>query len=191
LICFSVALLAAGALGCRPEPEVIDVSLPVIVKDGMQTIEASGWKVERWVAGTSGSGGNSVDVWIRVTPLRKNQLLLPKVKAQLKLTHKDPKHSRAASASPQFQDCSKMPKRLEFARWGQDYGPEEKFPPKELCWEVTIKDPFRSNTAMDPGATRLADGAYDLDVTVDLALDKVKPFVFSPIRINVNSKRRR
>ncbi|MBI2804258.1 MAG: hypothetical protein HYX68_04645 [Planctomycetes bacterium] len=184
--------ITAVTIGCRTEQaEVLSMDLPIIVKHDLQTIHVNGWKIQRWVAPSSGSVGVSVDVWIRVTPLGKSQKLPPNVIAQLKLRHNDPKISRDASVSPIFQECSKMPKRIEYARWGQDCGPEEKFPPKELCWESTIKDPFRSNTVMDPGATRLSDGAYDLDVTVDLGLEKVKPFVFSPIRININSKRRR
>lgn len=184
-----IAALSASALGCQQEPvKPWDKPLlPVMTKHQLQTIQAKGWKVQRWVAYTFGGGGEPVDVWVRITPLEAAAKTQPKAKAFLSLNHKDPMNSRTATIDPEFQDCSKLPKRLEHARWGQDTE-EHEFPPKELCWEARIKDPFNSNAREKPEAKRLANGVYDLDVKIDLQLEGVAPFVSSPIRIEIDSK---
>ena len=188
LMCASITILAAPAVGCRqdkPKMLDLDLSVPRMTRHEVQAIEAKGWKVERWISGTLGS----VDVWIRITPLEQGVQKLPEVvKLELKLTHKDPKASRKASVTPKFEECSKMPKRYEYSRWGQEVGKEEEFPPKHLCWEAHIKDAFHSNRREDLNAVPLADGAYDLDVKVTLGIKDVPPFEFSPIRFKFSSK---
>ncbi len=181
LVC---VLVSAIVIGCRAQhvenanPE----GLPVMDKHHWQSIDQNGWKVQKWVA-AAGLVNDPIHVWIRVTPPAAAEKKLPKIKTQMLLAHKgDPKFSRRFEESPRFEECSKLPRRIEIAVWKGE-SERHDFPPKEFAWEAVVKDAFKSDYTLNgtPGATKLAPGAYDLHITVDLGMDNVKPFVFASV----------
>ncbi len=170
--------------GRKVENIVIKEEDYLMVKHCYQSKSNDDWKQECWHLGTRAPVWYPLGVWLRLTPEKKIDRF-PKVKIHLEIS-RNGKVVRKGDFEPEFQQCSKMKKRRETIFQPSLEGEITRFPPKEACWETTIKDPFKSDRRY-PNTTPFEPGEYH--ITGEVSLEKGPQFKIGPMKVTLDKGR--
>ena len=164
--------------GRKVEKVVITEDDDLWVKHEYQSKSSDGWKLESWHLGTRAPVWYPLDVWLRLTPEKKIDSF-PKVKVHLEISLNG-KVIRKGDFELEFQDCAKMKKRRETVFQPGLEGPVTRFPPKEPCWETSVKDPFKSDRRY-PNTGSFQPGDYL--ISAELLIEKGPQFKIEPMEV--------
>ncbi len=154
------------------------------VKHSYQKTQKDGWRTETWLWGSVAPIWYPVDVVVRLTP-DDTGANLPKIKVRLEILQNG-MVVRKGDFKPEFQECAKMKKRRETIYQPNLSGAVTKFPPKEPCWEATIKDPFESDRRF-PNTTPFEPGEYE--ITGQIEIEKGPQFKIGPMKVKLDKGR--
>jgi len=170
--------------GRKVENVVITEDDYFLVKHEYQSKSSDGWKLESWHLGTRAPVSYPLDVWLRLTPEKKTDSF-PKVKVHLEISLNG-KVVRKGDFEPEFQNCAKIKKRKETVFQPGLEGPVTRFPPKEPCWETSVKDPFKSDRRY-PNTASFQPGDYL--ISGELSIEKGPQFKIEPMKVKLYSGR--
>ena len=169
-------------MGCEGGRKVENIVITeddyLTVKHHYQNTTKEGWKLESWLLSQGDPVWYPVDVFLRFTPEKKTEQF-PKVKVHLEISQNG-KVVRKGDFEPEFQECAKMKKRRETVFQPGLEGPITRFPPKEPCWETSVKDPFKSDRRY-PNTGSFQPGDYL--ISGELLIEKGPQFKIEPMEV--------
>jgi hypothetical protein len=182
---FVPLIILFSVLSCEKEGPlkkiVIKEEDPLEVKHSYQKLHKDSWNAETWLWGSVEPVWFPLDVVVRLTPDDKGGDL-PKVKVHLEILQNGVA-VRKGDFAPEFQECAKMKKRRETIYEPNLAGKVTQFPPKEPCWEATIKDPFKSDRRY-PNTTPFEPGEYL--ITGGISFEKGPQLKIGPMKVKLD-----
>jgi hypothetical protein len=144
-----------------------------------RTVRDKSWIAVVWVSGTALSNGRVPPLTIRLTPINKDNMNVPRAEASFRMFSRPAGNLLAKTQTDlEFQDCANMKARHDIVVTDGTFGDEEEFPPKTRCFECSIHDPFNLDGNLANGKF-FKRGSYDL--VVELVIQDGSKLLFQSI----------